>query len=1402
MFVCACVCGKDCFLFFAMAVPWLTGGAAAASTTAAKKPIATGWREGKAALEGAARRRTVVRGTARGAAKGVARRGASAKAASQCGQLAAAKSAKSKMKHSRQLAAATHRQLAAAQSAKSKMKHSRQLAAATHRQLAAATHRKTRLARNVSTADVDLLLGSVAENDGQHCARHKTYGQGAFRNCLRCVTIRRRDEIARVAPWAAPRPYHLGGAWRMGCRICAAGRWTEEVGRRRSAHMEANARSAFCKQSISRCSVWGKFQFARAGDFRRLKGHMAAHAAKDFHRLCADVVLSPRFMLAPMATQYLKAQGHAEQKASGGQELTGRLDDAAPTPASQSSGQPAAPTSAAQSSGQPAAPTSAAQSSGQPAAPRKETLQSYAGTLDIARGSIQDPFRGNIPQREDWVEVWADSSSAIGFRKQEAVKEKRSEPQIERRRKRQMVAVEAEVVRESCRKRLRQATSATVAFDECDTRKVIRVRCDTPEPPHQWDGVIGIVRKQYGVTDDVSAELKDDHAVHNLRLLGATLRAFYTPLPPKLPRKKRGQPAAAVPASGGALPTRKRKRSRASQRQDCVCNEDELMQFRKKVRTLASDGGSAERRALFVAACQYFPNAHFVIEDPAHGLRIAMVKPLQLETYLAEIQEELFNKQHALLPDIQNSGKWKQMLLGLQTNVLRMPGLRSDGALKVVLQHLAYSKVRMDSTADPLAKLCLMLMPVAFLLSFISADERCNSAQRDRARRLLSKFQPKFLTGAGAAADWGLICIAFLRLFDRLNHDISNSADELKDFCDTIEACFVQGGVFCRTPRGGSDSQPAAAMFITERVRKQIACKCVFHCGSSEQVVWGPIPPADLKELSSSLCAAAQAMIARVKAKLGGLRRHFSCFALRRIRRAEEASAEEKERLQSALSVSLKALGAAFRVDGRILAFEYRDAVPAAMLLYEKELRAQKDAPASGGDHSWFDNRRVWAKFLDKSFVENAFPGRVAPFTVLPTLLRVWLSILDGEAQVERDLGFMRGFAKAGKGRSHDQLLDDLLLLKVNGPKTGEEARGKFAVQCAELWRKHNGSAAVQKQRRTPRQPAAPRRKCGQATFADAKRAVLRASVSAKIPRRAGSMTAYGVTADFFKPSPEEVRGNCVAWSEGLKEFDKLTKAYKVKNVMFGKFGRSAFPKFKVLASTKQRNPPDYSHIRLLAYLPAYNSAACGAMAAGYETRSGLHACRTAHMAIVDDLGRFHSDEADVEWVMHVLYIVARGIPITTAAGALSANGEMKTIPATSLREHEPQMKRRLLFLIAKKLNDECPALATALRAVEQMTSSAWRVELTDEIGVPAQSARATAASGASRQTPPNGASSTARRPKAAAKRRGRPVAAAKEVEVRVPDLATMWAWLKSNRRTVNAKYTRMCWRHDLPTPI
>jgi hypothetical protein len=370
------------------------------------------------------------------------------------------------------------------------------------------------------------------------------------------------------------------------------------------------------------------------------------------------------------------------------------------------------------------------------------------------------------------------------------------------------------------------------------------VRCDTPEPPYQWDGAIGICKKVYGMTGDIFSELRDDHAVHNRSLFEHSLQSFYMPPKPHVKRQYVRRLVAggrfisggavppsggAVPASGGALPANGRanplakRKGTSNVRADC--NTDDLSDFVKKVRIVASDGGKSERRAVFMMAQQYFPNVHFVIEDPAHGLRIASTKPLQLESYFKGIQEALWKSEHALIPDIQNSGKWKEVLKGICKATMRIPGLHRRGALKVVLEHLAYAKVRMDSTADPPAKLCLMLMPIAYMLSFIAADERINGAQRARACEVLATCQPKFCIGAGVSADWGLICIAFLRLFDRLNHDISNSADEMEDFFGTVDACFIRGGVFRPVPvlpPSGGTSQPAAAVFITERVRKQI----------------------------------------------------------------------------------------------------------------------------------------------------------------------------------------------------------------------------------------------------------------------------------------------------------------------------------------------------------------------------------------------------------------------------------------------------------------------------------------------------------------------------------------------------------------------------------------------------
>ena len=138
-------------------------------------------------------------------------------------------------------------------------------------------------------ADIDLLVGSVYETDAQHLKRHA----GFMRNCIRCLEITARAHIARIAPWASARPSHLGGGWRLGCRICAAGRKSPAARARQASHMAMNKNRSVCKQAILRCSTWASFQYVgRTCSYCRLSvliDNIKKHATSDFHRLSADV---------------------------------------------------------------------------------------------------------------------------------------------------------------------------------------------------------------------------------------------------------------------------------------------------------------------------------------------------------------------------------------------------------------------------------------------------------------------------------------------------------------------------------------------------------------------------------------------------------------------------------------------------------------------------------------------------------------------------------------------------------------------------------------------------------------------------------------------------------------------------------------------------------------------------------------------------------------------------------------------------------------------------------------------------------------------------------------------------------------------------------------------------------
>ena len=74
---------------------------------------------------------------------------------------------------------------------------------------------------------------------------------------------------------------------------------------------------------------------------------------------------------------------------------------------------------------------------------------------------------------------------------------------------------------------------------------------------------------------------------------------------------------------------------------------------------------------------------------------------------------------------------------------------------------------------------------------------------------MLKLFKPLFCEAVGASADWGLVTLAFTRLFDSRNHDISCTTRELETFFEVIDACFRRGGIF--TFRDADAATAAAA---------------------------------------------------------------------------------------------------------------------------------------------------------------------------------------------------------------------------------------------------------------------------------------------------------------------------------------------------------------------------------------------------------------------------------------------------------------------------------------------------------------------------------------------------------------------------------------------------------------
>ena len=125
--------------------------------------------------------------------------------------------------------------------------------------------------------DWSSFVGSVFESNADHIARHRGTPHHE-KICLRCHYIRNKTDIQRWAPWAAPRPRHMGGAWRLGCDVC-----TWALGNRTAREKHASRRG-----NDIRASTFARQNFTCNKRYCDFELKLRAHAQCQYHRVASS----------------------------------------------------------------------------------------------------------------------------------------------------------------------------------------------------------------------------------------------------------------------------------------------------------------------------------------------------------------------------------------------------------------------------------------------------------------------------------------------------------------------------------------------------------------------------------------------------------------------------------------------------------------------------------------------------------------------------------------------------------------------------------------------------------------------------------------------------------------------------------------------------------------------------------------------------------------------------------------------------------------------------------------------------------------------------------------------------------------------------------------------------------
>ena len=237
------------------------------------------------------------------------------------------------------------------------------------------------------------------------------------------------------------------------------------------------------------------------------------------------------------------------------------------------------------------------------------------------------------------------------------------------------------------------------------------------------------------------------------------------------------------------------------------CDEGLVQHFCRRVRIFQADGASSMPKAAEFLR-QHCPNLLVVGRDFAHAIRIACRSPVELETFFGAQWERLFGGEHSIVGDIQYSAPLRARLQACQRRVLHVDG--AQGGLAGILKHLSFVQPRFESFVGPRRKFICMIQAIIMLLCSIAADPRVKKPRRDRADAALDALTPQDIIACGLAADFGEVCLSFLRIFDVSFHDPARTLREKREFVHALKVLFLEGHILAAIPPKRGSSLSAA----------------------------------------------------------------------------------------------------------------------------------------------------------------------------------------------------------------------------------------------------------------------------------------------------------------------------------------------------------------------------------------------------------------------------------------------------------------------------------------------------------------------------------------------------------------------------------------------------------------